>query len=199
MVLGFGALGEFALGEVPGAYLEQIDRGRKLVSLTSTAILIPERQTSEGLLIKSYGAAWIAIARELGNDWTKAFEIDPRRWEEILAGALDKEGFEVTLTDRTGDHGRDVIARRAGIGSMRMLGSMKAYAPDRVVDRAHVDEVLGVVGREGATKGMIATTSNFAPRLLEAPGLAAAIPDRLELIDGVKLQEWLRGLTSPST
>jgi restriction system protein len=184
---------------VESGYVEQIDRGRRLVTLTSTAILIPERQTAEGLLIKSYGAAWIAIARELGNDWTKAFEIDPRRWEEILAGALDKEGFEVTLTERTGDHGRDVIAKRTGVGSMRMLGSMKAYAPDRVVGRDHVDEVLGVVEREHATKGIIVTTSDFAPRLLEAPGLAAVIPDRLELINGVRLHGWLRELTSSST
>jgi restriction system protein len=197
-MLGFGPLGAHPLGAGP-PIVEQIDRGRRLVTLTSTAILIPDRPTDEGLLIRSVGAAWIEIARTLGNDWSDAFKIDPRRWEEILAGALDKEGFNVTLTPRSKDHGRDVIARKGGVGSMRILGSMKAYAPDRVVGRDHVHEVLGVVTAEGATKGMIVTTSEFAPQLRDVPGLAAAIPDRLELINGEQLQEWLKRLTTSSS
>jgi hypothetical protein len=42
---------------------------------------------------------------------------------------------------------------------------------------------------------MIVTTSRFAPELLDAPGLAAEIPYRLELIDGDHLQNWLKQLT----
>ena len=186
-------------GEITLTVESQIDRGRKLASLTSTAILIPECQTAEGLLIRSYGAAWIEAVRFLGNDWTCAYQIDPRTWEEIFAGALSKEGFKVTLTPQSGDHGRDVIAEKGGVGSMRMLGSMKAYAPDYLVPREHVDEMRGVVERERATKGMIVTTSDFAPRLLDAPGVAASIPHRLELMNGARLQEWLKGLTSSST
>jgi restriction system protein len=178
---------------------DQIERGGKLVSLTSTAILIPENQTAEGLLIKSYGAAWIEIVRHLGDDWTAAYQIEPRTWEEILAGALHKEGFKVTLTPRSGDHGRDVIAEKGGIGSMRLLGSMKAYGPDHRVTREHVHEMLGVVSAERATKGMIVTTSDFAPQIFDSPGLEASVPYQLELINGSQLQVWLKGLTSSST
>jgi restriction system protein len=165
----------------------QIDEGRKLVSLSTTAILIPAGHSSEGLLVKSHGAAWVEIVNVLGNNWTAAFQIEPRQWEEILAGALHKEGFNVTLTSRSGDHGRDVIAEKSGVGCMRMLGSMKAYAPDHLVSREHVHEILGVVEAERATKGMIVTTSDFAPKLFDAPGLAAAVPHRLELMNGLQL------------
>jgi len=199
MVLGFGPIGASPIGAGPQHLIQQIDRGRRLVTLTSTAILIPERRTDEGLLIKSVGKAWIDVARILGDDWSAAFEIDDRQWEEMLAGALKKEGFDVTLTPPRKDHGRDVIARKGGVGSMRMLGSMKAYAPGRVVGRDHVHEVLGVVEAERATKGMIVTTSDFAPQLLDAPRLAELIPDRLELVNGRQLQEWLGKLTSSST
>jgi restriction system protein len=178
---------------------DQIERGRKLVTLTSTAILIPENQTAEGLLIKSYGEAWTDIVHHLGDNWTAAYQIGPRTWEEILAGALHKEGFKVTLTPRSGDHGRDVIAERGGIGSMRLLGSMKAYAPDRRVPREHVHEILGVVEAERATKGMIVTTSDFAPQIFDSPGLEASARYRLELINGSQLQVWLKGLASSST
>jgi hypothetical protein len=62
---GFSPLGAHPLGAGP-PIVEQIDRGRRLVTLTSTAILIPDRPTDEGLLIRSVGAAWIEIARTLG-------------------------------------------------------------------------------------------------------------------------------------
>jgi restriction system protein len=177
----------------------QVDQGRKLVSLSTSAILIPAGQNTEGLLVKSCGAAWVEIASFLGNNWTAAYDVDARKWEEILAGALHKEGFSVTLTPRSKDHGRDVIAEKSGVGCIRMLGSMKAYAPDHLVSREHVHEVLGVVEAERATKGMIVTTSDFAPQLFDAPGLAALIPNRLELKNGVELQDWLKQLTSTST
>jgi restriction system protein len=181
---------------VPHVILDQIDRGRKSVSLSTAAILIPAGHSSEGLLVKSYGAAWVEIVNVLGNNWTAAYQIEPRQWEEILAGALDKEGFTVTLTPRSGDHGRDVIAVKSGVGCMRMLGSMKAYAPDHLVTREHVHEMLGVINAEGATKGLITTTSDFAPKILEAPGLADLVPYRLELMNGPQLQNWLKQLTS---
>jgi hypothetical protein len=43
------------------------------------------------------------------------------------------------------------------------------------------------------------TKSDFAPRLLDAKGLAAAVPNRLEHIDGGQVQQWLKHLTSSST
>jgi restriction system protein len=109
MVLGSGPLGASPLGAFPPHFIQQIDRGRRLVTLTSTAILIPERQTDEGLLIRSIGAAWIEVARFLGDDWSTAYQIDARQWEEMLAGALKKEGFDVTLKQHLG-----AIDHRAG-------------------------------------------------------------------------------------
>jgi restriction system protein len=138
---------------------------------------------------------WLEIAQQLGTDWSKAFQLSPREWEEMLARAFDKEGYQVTLTPSSGDRGRDVVAVRNGIGSIRILGSMKRYAPNNLVTRAHVHEMFGVVNADLAvTKGIIATTSDFAPQLLADPGLAKAIPYRLQLLNGSQLQDWLRDL-----
>jgi restriction system protein len=193
-MLGFGPLGSMPLGGGPMFISDQMDKGRKIASLIVGGLIIPERQEAEGILVKSYAAAWIEIVRYLGDDWNLAFSIKPRVWEEILAGAFDKAGFTVTLTPSTGDHGRDVIAVKHGVGCMRILGSMKAYSPDHVVTREHVHEMLGVLNAEGATKGVIATTSNFAPKILDAPGLATSVPYRLELMNGDQLQKWLEEL-----
>jgi restriction system protein len=73
---------------------------------------------------------------------------------------------------------------------------MKAYAPDHLVDRAHMYEMIGVVTTEGnVSKGIIATTSDFAPRIMEAPGIKQLVPYRLELINGSHLQRWLTKLS----
>ena len=195
-MLGFGALGEMPLGGSPMPIVRQIDKGRKIATLTIGGLIIPERARNRGVLVKSYAAAWVEIVRYLGDDWTLAFKIGSRSWEELLAGAFDKDGFKVTLTPRSGDHGRDVIALKDGVGCMRILGSMKALGPDHLVTREHVHEMLGVVSAEGATKGIIATTSDFAPKIMDAPGLAELMPYRLELMNGDQLQKWLKELVS---
>lgn len=194
-MLGFGAIGEAPLGAPPDRLVEQIRNGSNVATLTVSGLIVPEKQGSEGILVKSYGALWLEIAQQLGTDWSKAFQLSPRQWEEMLAGAFAKEGYQVTLTPSSGDRGRDVIAVRGGVGSMRILSSMKRYAPDNLVTRAHVHEMLGVVSADlGATKGIIATTSDFAPQLLTDAGLAKAIPYRLQLLNGVELQGWLKEL-----
>jgi restriction system protein len=196
-MLGFGALGEAPLGALPRRLIDQIRDGGNVATLTLSGLIIPEKQDTEGVLVKSYGALWLEIARQLGTDWSKAFQLSPREWEEMLAGAFSKDGYQVTLTPQSGDRGRDVIAVRGGVGSMRILGSMKRYAPDNLVTREHVHELFGVVSTDlGATKGIIATTSDFAPQLLTDPGLAKAIPYRLQLLNGVQLQDWLNELVN---
>lgn len=200
MIGGFGRMGA-GFGRLGASSprrraIELLANATDIASLTITSLIVPDRPTSEGLLIKSCGNVWIEIAQRLGEDWGLAFQLDSRQWEEMFAGALSREGYEVTLTPRTGDHGRDVIATKHGHGFIRILGSMKAYAPHRLVGRDHVDEMLGVLTREtNASKGIIATTSTFAPRIMDAPGMTAFVPSRLELRDGPALRQWLIDLS----
>jgi restriction system protein len=172
-------------------------KGKK-VELTVSSVIIPERKTTEGVLIKSTSVVWSAMVEELKNDWAKAYEIPPHMWEELIAGAFVTAGFdEVILTPRSGDHGRDVIAVRNGIGSIRILGSVKAYTPGHLVTKEEVHALMGVVNLDpNASKGIITTTSDFAPRLLRDSRLAQAVPHRIELMNGVKLKAWLQLLSS---
>src|SRR3954467_12909633 len=87
------------------------------VALSLSGIITPLRKTDQGLLVNSTAYVWDAIALKLQGDWSLAYQIPPASWEEIIAGAFDRAGYEVILTPRSGDHGRDVIATRAGVGS----------------------------------------------------------------------------------
>lgn len=161
------------------------------------SVIIPERQIAEGTLVKSTSELWLAIMRTLQKDWNQAHTIPWRVWEELVAGAYKKMGFdEVTLTPRSGDHGRDVIAVRKGVGSVRSLGAVKAYKPGHLITKEEVHALLGVVSADrNASKGVFTTTSDFAPNLMNDANLAACIPHRLELMNGVALREWLNLLS----
>ncbi len=169
---------------------------RRRSGLSVASVIIPERRVTEGVLVKATSLVWAGIIEQLQKDWTKAFEIPPRVWEEIIAGAFLKAGFdEVILTPRSNDHGRDVIAVRKGVGSIRILDSVKAYGPGHLVTKEEVHALMGVVALDpNASKGIFTTTSDFAPKLLNDPRLAQAVPHRIELMNGERLQNWLKEL-----
>jgi restriction system protein len=163
-------------------------------------LVVPERKTTEGVLIKSASVAWVEVARQLKTDWSLAYRIPSEKWEELIAGAYSRAGFdEVILTPRSGDYGRDVIAIRNGIGCIKIIGSVKAYKPSHLVSYDDVRALAGVLlGEQDASKGIISTTSDFPPRILSDPILAPLMPTRLELMNGAQLQKWLADLLKQS-
>jgi restriction system protein len=157
------------------------------------AILNYFASVPDGSLIAALYHPWRAIVDELRRDWSLAYKIPPHRWEELIAGAFEQAGYdEVILTPRSGDFGRDVIATRKGVGCIRILGSVKAYEPNNKVKHDDVRALAGVLHCDPkASKGILMTTSSFAPRIGTDPYLSPLMPYRLELMDGKHLRSWL--------
>jgi Restriction endonuclease len=166
-------------------------------NLSVSSIIIPEKKLDTGVLIASTSIVWAEIVNKLRDDWSLAQSIPPRVWEEIIAGAFYKAGFnEVILTPRSGDHGRDVIAVKHGVGCIKIIDSVKAYKADHLVGYDDVRALLGVLsGEQDASKGIITTTSGFPPNIAKDPYIAKFMPTRLELMDGQALQSWLAELS----
>lgn len=160
------------------------------------AVVEPYQTHSEGSLIRVLEVPWKIIVSHLKRDWSLAFKIHPRTWEEMIAAAFDKAGYDdVILTPRSGDHGRDVIAVRKGIGSIRIIDSVKAYKANHLVKHDDVRALAGVLlGDHQASKGIVTTTSDFAPGIARDPFLAPLMPYRLELMNGKALRDWLQRL-----
>ena len=195
-MLGFSAISEAAISALPDRLSLQIAEGSKKASLVVSSLIIPSEETYEGVLVGSTSALWHRIIRELGNDWSVAFQISSRQWEELIAGAFTETKLfdEVVLTPATGDKGRDVIAIKRGVLSIRMVGSVKAYAADNLVRHDDVRALAGVLLREPHTsKGIITTTSDFPESIAEE--FAPLISTRLELMNGKMLQAWLSELS----
>jgi CheY-like chemotaxis protein len=87
--------------------------------------------------------------------------MSPRQFEEFVAGIWEGFGYQVELTARTRDQGRDVIAIRNAEARLRFLIECKRYSPDNKVGIGIVRSLYGVVRDENATKGILATTSTF--------------------------------------
>ncbi len=165
--------------------------------LLKTVITLGSK-TDEGSIVEAVTLPWFEIIRLINKDPAAAFQIDPRKWEEIIAGAYKRAGFdEVVLTPRSGDYGRDVIAVKKGVGIFRVIDQVKAYSPGHLVKAEEVRALMGVLHWDPASKAVLTTTSDFAPRLREDPLVRKCVPlNQLELINGEMLKEYLLRLAN---
>jgi restriction system protein len=166
--------------------------------LLQAEIVVTGDKTAEGQLIRDVSIFWFEIVRQLQRDPQFLFKIDWRRLEELVAGAYEQAGYpNVTLTPRSGDRGRDVIASKPGFGAIRIVDQVKRYAPRHRVTADEVRSMFGVfAGDPNVSKGVITTTSTFAPGALTKSHLDVFVPNRLELKDGPQLIQWLTSLLS---
>ncbi|VTR66092.1 conserved hypothetical protein [Desulfosarcina cetonica] len=164
-------------------------------SLLLQTVIVAGEKTSEGCLIEAVAIPWLDIIALIKDDPSTAYQISPDKWEEIVAGAYKRSGFdEVILTPRSGDLGRDVIAVKKGIGHIRIIDQVKAYKPGHLVTANDVRALMGVLHGDGASKGFLTTTSDFAPKIKDDPLITPFIPSRLQLINGTSLFKRLEDL-----
>lgn len=159
------------------------------------AIIVPGDRVPEGRVITAVAPAWYEILDLMMRDPQAIYRLDWRQWEEFIAGAYRSSGFDVVLTPRSNDQGRDVIASRSDIGAIRFFDQVKAYSPGHVVTLEEVHAMLGVLSSQpNVSKGIITTTSTFAPGVTTNSDVARFVPFRLELKDKDALLSWLGSL-----
>lgn len=174
----------------------RVFEGAAAPRLLLQTVIVPGPQTSEGTLIEAVALPWFTIIALLQHDPNIAYQLPPDKWEEIIAGVYKHAGFdEVILTPRSGDFGRDVIAIKKGVCSIRVIDQVKAYKPPHLVTANDVRALMGVLQTDGASKGCLTTTSDFAPRIKSDPLIIPFVPSRLELVNGTQLFARLAELT----
>jgi restriction system protein len=183
---------------LPGSYEEYVPQDNFPV-LVSQAVIIPYRDTDDGQLIRAATLPLLAIIKKIIEDPSLMFEIDWRKWEEIIAATYEESGQfdEVTLTPRSGDGGKDVIAVKKGFGAVRFIESVKRYKPKQEVTADEVRSLLGALDTYQASKGIISTTWEFAPGIRKNQGIMAHVPYRLEMVNGEALLKRFKEYTTP--
>ncbi|AAO10816.2 restriction endonuclease [Vibrio parahaemolyticus] len=123
-------------------------------------------------------------------------DLEPRQFEEVTAEIFRDKGFEVELTKRTRDGGKDVIAfhkDQLGIRSKYII-ECKHYADTNKVGVDIVRALYGVKNsRSGGNVGIIVTTSTFTSGAREFIENEATTNLDLTLADKEQLLEWLKG------
>jgi len=119
----------------------------------------------------------------------KLYELDPRKFEELIASIMEDFGFEVELTKATRDGGRDIIANiKNAVTNFLAYVECKRYSPTNKVGVSIIREVAGVHSLRMPSKSIIVTTSTFTK---DAVKEASIMNDQMKLNDYYDLKAWL--------
>lgn len=117
-------------------------------------------------------------------------EIPPVRFERLILDLLTAMGYgagdlaNAMLTKAAGDGGIDGIIHEDALGLDAVYIQAKRYAAEIKVGRPAIQQFVGSLTGEGATKGVFVTTSDFS---VEAKGYLNKIQHRIVLINGDEL------------
>lgn len=173
MVLGFGPIGSSPLSALPDDFrvafdVDRVENGSTILQVVSFLDLA---------LIK-------ALQRQPDDLRT----IDRRRFEELVAELFSGFGYEVELTQKTRDGGKDIIAIRRREVETKLLIECKRPEPGNSVSVSVVRELLGVKTDEGASKAILATTTYLSS---DAKALVSRHRWELEAREFDAIKSWI--------
>ncbi len=129
------------------------------------------------------------VKKYLKKNPDKLYDLNPRKFEELVASIFEDFGFTIELTKATRDGGRDIIARiKNAVMDIVTYVECKRYSPDNKVNVGIIREVLGVHYIRNPSKSIIVTTSFFTK---DAIAEAKRLENQLELKDFNHLKNWL--------
>jgi restriction system protein len=102
----------------------------------------------------------------------------------LAMGYGDGEAEAAHLIGAPGDGGIDGIISEDALGLDRVYVQAKRYAPENAVQRPAIQQFVGSLNGEGATKGVFVTTSTFSKGAQDFTG---RVTQRIVLIDGQRL------------
>lgn len=117
-------------------------------------------------------------------------DISPVRFERLILDLLSAMGYgggdltNAHMTKSSGDGGIDGIIYEDALGLDAVYIQAKRYAPENKVSRPAIQQFVGSLNGEGATKGVFVTTSDFSA---EAKGFLGKVQHRIVLINGQEL------------
>lgn len=134
------------------------------------------------------------LISEIKNNPERIRNITSREFEMLIAEIFEKQGFQVELTQRTRDGGKDIIAiSRDNLGiKTKYFIECKHYSEDNKVGVDIVRSLHGVKNqKEGPNKTIIATTSTFTQGAKEFIAETISSSWDMELADYTRVMEWI--------
>ncbi len=135
------------------------------------------------------------IIAELAANPKQLHELDPRKFEELVAEILASNGYDIQLTPPTRDGGYDIMAvRKDSLGiETTTLVECKRYGLDHKVGIALIRGLYGVKSFLGVSNALLVTTSEFSE---DARKFVESKYD-IQLVDYSQLLEWFQDYAPP--
>ncbi|WP_255080783.1 restriction endonuclease [Lacihabitans sp. CCS-44] len=113
-----------------------------------------------------------------------------RKFEELIAEIIRSKGFDVTLTPKTRDGGKDIIALyKSPFGHQMFIVECKKYGDDNKVGVELVRGLYGVKVAERYNQAILVTTSTFTKGAKE---FVKPLNFELELKDYNDISNWCK-------
>lgn len=133
------------------------------------------------------------LLKYLSQNPNYIYQLSSRKFEELIAEILIRKGYEVELTPATRDGGKDIYAaHKTDLGSFLYIIECKKYAPNNKIGVSILRDLYGVVSKENATCGIIATTSYFTK---PAKDFQREVQFQMSLKDFDSIKQWLYEVT----
>jgi hypothetical protein len=117
-------------------------------------------------------------------------QLHHRKFEELIAEIIRSKGFEVTLTPKTRDGGKDIIALyKSPFGHQMFIVECKRYKEDNKVGVELVRGLYGVKAAERYNQAILITTSTFTP---DAKEFVKPLRFELQLKDYNDVTQWCK-------
>jgi restriction system protein len=136
-------------------------------------------------------SAFSEIEKALEDDLLDRLQsMHPIRFERLILDLLKAMGYGAgtfgkhEMTKASGDGGIDGIIHEDALGLDAVYIQAKRYQAETKVGRPAIQQFIGSLTGEGATKGVFVTTSDFSA---EAHGYLAKVQHRVKLIGGREL------------
>jgi restriction system protein len=154
-----------------------------------TAEILESSKTPEDTLEQASAVLEAALRDEL---LSLLQQISPTRFERVILNLLNAMGYgggqlsSSALTKASGDGGIDGVISEDALGLDAVYIQAKRYAPGNTVGRPHIQQFIGSLTGESATKGVFVTTSDFSK---EAREYINKVQQRVVLINGNRLAQ----------
>jgi restriction system protein len=141
----------------------------------------------EDLIERSFRTIELGLVEDILQ---RLYTMDPVRFERLILDLLKAMGYGAgsfgshEMTKASGDGGIDGIIHEDALGLDAVYIQAKRYQPETKVGRPAIQQFIGSLTGEGATKGVFVTTSAFSA---EAKDYLTKVQHRVVLIDGSQL------------
>ncbi len=123
----------------------------------------------------------------------KVMELDPYHFENLVVKLLIKMGYGSSdlsmnhVTKKSGDDGVDGFVTADRFGFDIIYTQAKQWKPDSTVGQPDIQQFLGALAGQGASKGIFITTAKFSAHAKEF--VSKTMTHKIVLVDGAMLMK----------